>query len=388
MKKNVKHVAICGVPGSDNIGDLVIADCMKYFFETHLNKKVTLCDVSYRDGVATNSVKSGQFERFQKLPSLIRQIMVLVFFTLKYFKFGRSFYNDKLADVDHVIIGGGQLISDVDCNFPFKLWLLMRQCKKRNLSVTIAAVGVGSKWSKLGKWLMTKVLTSVQVDSIYVRDELSVDTLKKFFDLQNVKILPDPALMSSFIFECDKSSIPTIALGVADIIGLNYTSDKQNSEKSNTLEDFSKIIDSVKAVLPSSSIVLFTNGAIEDEIFMHEELIPYLTKSNDHDFVVAPKCQSSMELCETIGKSQAVIAFRLHASIIAASYSIQSVAIGWDNKVTSFYRSQNRENDVYDSLNALNSGVDWKTILATTVTNKLSGDHTLNLYKEAFASTR
>jgi len=351
----MKYV-LAAVPFSDNLGDGVIADNLIGFLRRReKTDEVILCDISYRAKVSTFKSKGSSMGYFLLLPSIIRQIVVVFFFLGKYITVGRGYLDSKLSGCDELLIGGGQLISDVDMNFPLKLYFLIKHAEKHNIKASIVSVGVASRWSWLSKKLMKRVLTSKSILKVSVRDELSKKNLANYFDLVDVELLPDPALMSSLL-SYNKRSLAggehekRLGLGVANLRGLNYSSDIINIQQDNSIECFCSIVEKSNAI--NYVVYLFTNGAIEDEVFLHESIIPALN-TRGLAFRVIPRCNSSSELVKVILGFDMLISYRLHANIIACGFNIPFFAVGWDNKVVSFFKSQHREDCVFKSLKDL-----------------------------------
>ena len=354
----MKYV-IAAVPFSDNLGDGVIADNLESFLKRNNVSDVELCDISYRNEVSTFKNKESTMAYFLKFPQCIRQIIVLLFFSLKYMRVGKKHLSNKLTHCDRLLIGGGQLISDVDLNFPLKLYFLIKMAEKLGVETRVVAVGVANKWNWISKRLMKRVLTSKCIVNISVRDELSKSNLQQHFNITNVDILPDPALMSTLVEEYaldnTKSEDIVVGLGVADIGGLNYSSDIVNAHNDNDIKYISSIVQKNNDL--GIKVVLFTNGATEDERFLHEYVIPTL-KDAGLSYSHIERCKTPAELVEHISKFHFVVAYRLHANIVASSFKIPYFAIGWDNKVISFFKSQNREKHVFKSLKDIDTNYD------------------------------
>lgn len=357
----MKYV-IAAVPYSDNLGDGVIAanlsDCIR---RKNKHNIVSLCDISYRSEVASFKNKDTGMKFFLKLPRAIRQFVVVLFFSSKYFRHGGKYLKEKLVDCDELLIGGGQLISDVDFNFPLKLYFLIRIAEKFDIKTSIVSVGVAARWSCVGRLLMKRVLTSKVIMKISVRDEFSKKNLATRFGIDDAVILPDPALMCSisagggFLNKPSLGEEKILGLGVADINGLNYSSDIINNQDDNSIEYICSIVD--MACLNEYTVYLFTNGAIEDERFLYDEIIPKL-KLKGLGFKVLPRCKNINDLVDFIKNTNRIVAYRLHANIIASSFNIPYFAVGWDNKVLSYFKLQDRESYVFNSLSELSDAFD------------------------------
>tara|TARA_Y100001960_G_scaffold329969_1_gene422735 strand:+ start:12872 stop:14047 length:1176 start_codon:yes stop_codon:yes gene_type:complete len=377
-----KKVVVAAVPYSDNLGDGVISDNITGAILRNYDVDVEVCDISYREKVSVLKSKEDKLSIFMKLPLLVRQLVVVSFFSLKYFRQGRSYYDGKLNSVKCIFIGGGQLICDVDANFPLKLFFLVKEAEKRGIPVSIISVGVANKWSWLGRKLMSRVVCSPMVKLISVRDSLSRKHLLEQFNVVSVELLPDPALLSSILskyddFDAGSSVEPKVGIGVADIEGLNYSSDIVNSGELNCSELFVDII--LAANRQGYSVELFTNGAIEDEHYLNETLIPILD-SHNLNYLVAPKSNTPEQLVRVIKRYSLVAAYRLHANIIAHSLSIPTYAVSWDNKVSSFFDCIGFPDRAYADLKSLSS--DFERILLDSKSGEEAFD--TNKYEQLY----
>ncbi|TMV46746.1 hypothetical protein FGG78_41000, partial [Thioclava sp. BHET1] len=90
-------------------------------------------------------------------------------------------------------------------------------------------------------------------------------------------------------------------------------------------------------------VTLFCNGAVEDRRALEEMVatprIAALTASGA--VLAAPTPATPTELAAIIAPLRAVVAHRLHACIVAWSYRLPVVGLGWDRKVENFFASVN-----------------------------------------------
>lgn len=378
----MKKILICGVPFSDNLGDGVIAECLTRFIHHERLGIVKTCDLSFREEIVYNGSKGSRLSSFQLLPSFLRKLFVVLFFFLKFQLKGKGYYSKYMNDVDVVFVGGGQLISDVDVNFPLKIYFLIREAEKRNLPVHLLSVGVSSKWSFLGRVIMRRVFRSQVFKSASVRDELSRNHLEDVFGLTNTQVIPDPALMSSLYYPSySNEGGLSLALGVADISGLNYSSDKNNKLEDNEFQSIVNMISKANSL--GRNVVLFTNGALEDELFLHEKVLPRL-KSYELDYTFSPRFSCVSDMVEFIASQESIVSFRLHANIVASSFSVPHFAVGWDRKVDSFFDLQGRSEYSFSSLSSI--GSELVNIFDSKFNSNISARSVHNYYCDYFKS--
>ncbi len=311
--------------------------------------------------------------------------MVVIFFYLKNIFKGRKYLKDRFEGADLILVGGGQLISDVDLNFPLKLYFVVKFAEELGIPVRFISVGVSSKWSKIGLYIMKRVLMSPVVSDISVRDYLSLKNLNSFFGEISSVVLPDPALLCPFVypvFHNSHNSRKKIGLGLASVSALNYSADLKNGEEDNTVYNVLELIQIFNSL--GFDVELFTNGAYEDELYLDDIVVPFL-KNTSISFTRAPHMVTAFDLVNYIASLDLVIAYRLHANIIASSFGIPHYAVNWDRKVEAFFSMQGRHGFVFPSMRAL---VDSQEIILSNqlFSNVLSCDSVLQEYLDFFVN--
>ena len=262
---------------------------------------------------------------------------------MKYVGGWRKQWLDQLANADLVVIGGGQLLSDVSLNFPTKLYLLGRLIRGRRTA--ILSVGVSARWSLFGRGLVRKFFRDARPIIYGVRDAGSVSNLQAVFGISSTEIalLADPALITASAYSkqlSDKKSWD-VGLCVSDVHSLNFNHDqgkRVSSPESFFLELHKQLTSAGKSVL------LFTNGASEDARFA-TRLLDYARQVDPHDTstfsLVLPNRPD--EVVSIISSCSAIVAHRMHANIIAFSLGIPSIGIEWDPKLRGFFSMVKRE---------------------------------------------
>ncbi|MFJ4292159.1 polysaccharide pyruvyl transferase family protein [Cupriavidus sp. NPDC089707] len=336
----MKHVVICAVPYSDNLGDAVIAETLGYLIHQTLpDCRVSYLDIAGRTQLGENSLKKGGLMRvFSRLPGWARVPVLTLAILMKYRRLWRARWKQQLADADVVVIGGGQLLCDVDLNFPLKLYLLA-QCLGTNAKVALVSVGVAASWSKAGRYLISRFFRQAAPQFISVRDEGSRRNLVRIAGgtCSDVTIIPDPAILSSALY-ADKGLEKRWDVGicVSDVESLHYNADLATvSEQGRGIDMFVELV--AKLRQSGKRVVLFTNGAEEDNIAAAS--VGNRLGVGGADFIL-PK--SPAELVSIIAGCQSMVGHRMHANIIAFSFGVPSVGIVWDSKVASFFRLSGR----------------------------------------------
>jgi polysaccharide pyruvyl transferase WcaK-like protein len=145
----------------------------------------------------------------------------------------------------------------------------------------------------------------------------------------------DPACSLDKIYPVKRNSL--IRKGV---IGLNCVREQLFVEygvpfhKTQMLKLWSRLFNRV--VQSGYDCKLFCNGSPFDEQFCFD-LLEYMSIPKENwKSVMERRPQSAGELANVIMSFDAIIACRLHASIIAYSYGIPGVALVWNNKQVMF----------------------------------------------------
>ena len=232
-----------------------------------------------------------------------------------------------------LIVGGGQLLSDVDLNFPSKIFFICSVARKYNKPIVFQSCGVANNWSFFGKILLKKSLL-LGVSKITVRDRYSRNVLIRYLGPAcKVDIIYDPALVVGK-FRSRKNnylSKKIIGVGVASPYALSYASVGNFVDKENWNSYFHELINMVRS--HGFDVLLFTNGAPEDEQY----LTGLLNGFNCVGVKRAPRPLSGDDLIDTISGIDLFVGHRLHSSIVSFALGIPSIGLGWDRKVKDFY---------------------------------------------------
>lgn len=336
----MKHVVICAVPYSDNLGDAVIAETLGHLIRQAVpDCRVSFLDIAGRTRLGENSLKKGRLMRlFSRLPGWARVPVLTAAIWLRYRRQWRTRWQQQLADADMVVVGGGQLLCDVDLNFPLKLYLLAR-CLGSNAKVALVSVGVAAGWSRLGRYLVSRFFALAAPQFVSVRDESSRRNIVGLGAGEpcDVAIIPDPAILSSSLYaEPGLEKRWDVGICVSDVESLHYNADLVAvSEQGAGLGMFVELVHKLRQ--GGQRVVLFTNGAEEDNLAA--AAVRSRLNVDGVDFML-PK--SPAELASIIAGCDSMVGHRMHANIIAFSFGVPSVGIVWDTKVASFFKLSGR----------------------------------------------
>lgn len=349
------RIGICGEVYSTNLGDRVIADSLSYLIRTW-NPNASICFIDLTDRPRPPDCPSQERQPLSRAPSLIaigklRHIPGLFGITpkLRWWRQVREVARTACAWVcpfdppsesfDLTIFGGGQLLMDTDLWFPTRLCLQRHRLDRHSRYFAVYACGVGTRWSRLGKYLCRQLLADDRLIARTVRDPSSLDRAVEDLGCarDSVSLTPDPGFWAAEAYNISKHAASNlIGMGVMAPPHAVQGTDPKDAKMLNRsfLKPFWKeLIVSLSSI--GHPVHVFTNGDPDDFKFASEiyDQLPTMTREKVH---LVPRPTHPQELVETISHFRAMVASRLHALIIGHSLGIPSVGLIWDEKIRQF----------------------------------------------------
>lgn len=332
------NILLIGEFYSENLGDGVISENVKYLLESGLeNVNVQIVDLSGREGYKGNSenpnlLKPNNFtyhikEKLKRGDNLLTNIYDRISYK-RISKINHSKLNYITQQIDSdeydlAIFAGGQLIMDY---FLVYIEHIVKILNLKDTPIVFNGIGFGTIHSSINRKKFLEILDYPNVSTVSVRD--SANEINETFLLKNrtkAILTADPALWSSETFRINKMPNSGI-IG----IGVMYRDDPSFMlEQTKMLEKLTKELDEQKLAWE-----IFTNGDHLDYKFANEIYNKLHTDSKK----IAERPERPEEIVEIISNYNSIISFRLHSHIIAASLSIPSIAVYWDDKVISFFK--------------------------------------------------
>ncbi|MDR6680339.1 polysaccharide pyruvyl transferase family protein [Pseudomonas oryzihabitans] len=345
------NILVVGVPFSRNLGDGVIFDNLRYLYKKHSRfSRVIPLDLAGRETFeSSDRPASNRVALFSKLPGFTRKIAVAGFILASFLGRWRGSWKAKVVAADVIVIGGGQLFLDESLNFPLKLYLFSLLLKHNPAANRyIAFVGVAPSLSRIGRFLFRAALDNIRPQSVTLRDP---ESRTRFADLISnrypLAVAADPALFSA---ECygvpsrSRTQVERVGLCIADPRGLDVEGRLGEDFHTGLAEYFARLARALHDA--GYQVVLFTNGALEDEAL----------KDEIHHNLALPGVQclerplTPGTLVGNIATFDLLVAHRLHANIIALALGVPSIGLRWDAKVESFFRMSGRSEAFLDDL--------------------------------------
>ena len=347
-----ERLILCGGSFSDNLGDGIIADCLVWAIGQHLpHTEVVKMDISGR--LESHRVGFGPKGRIQTvmnaLPPTLGRCVVLIAGSLYLKRAIEPTWQRILQDGDTVIIGGGQLFQDEQLNFPLKMWWLMRNLQRSQARHVVYSVGVSCQWSTLGRRLFGAVFRRPALLYCSVRDDGSRQNLLAHFRRiapHDVGLDPDPALLAAATYAAVTQDVPKqfdVGIGIMHPRTLLIDA-RQKHVTAAALS--ARWRASISALLDRGlSVALFSNGAREDDEYVQRLAQEMRAETR---LVVLPQPATPDHLVSYLARMRAIVAHRLHASIVGYALAIPCLGLRWDPKLEEFYAACGRADWVVD----------------------------------------
>lgn len=341
------NIAIFNVCYSSNLGDGILACSLAAQLEeadaTIATNSVDLAGrQAYGDGATQ---RTTALRLLGLLPRWARRFAMWLILGSQVNRKLRPKWRKVVGDADVVVIGGGNLLSDVDLNFPLKIGGLMKEVQRARKPYCVYGVGVSSHWSFFGRSLFRRAFKPTPLYSA-VRDEKSAALWAEYLGTET-RVCCDPAVLASRSFRRAEPSAAGITLG------LNITAPEELSlHADHPALDRKELIGWLTelaqlALDKGYNLLLFTNGSPVDQVFL-SVLAEELAKLTSAVFRVAERPKTPQELVNLITQCDIVAGHRMHSHITAYSFQIPTVGFAWDSKLNSFFSSVARDKYVLD----------------------------------------
>lgn len=339
-------VVLCGVRYSPNLGDGVLADCLAWLLrERHPGLQTRFLDLAGRTdfGQVTVPGRRHVVRLINALPSAVSDALFETLLARKVRRDLRPAWGEVLRGADAAVIGGGQILSDASPNFPVKLSGLVEELGEHRVPAAFCACGASEFRGGRGTEAFRRMLTANAVKYTSLRDDRSRERVARLTGRGTPPMAVDPAVHVADAYATELASVKRdrydLAIGVADPGNLRFSSGVELPPPARIAAAFARVCRDV--VGQGRSVLLFTNGAAEDEQFL-DQLIASQGLDRVKGVVRAKAPVRPGELIASIASARVVIAHRMHASIIAFGLGVPTIGLEWDDKVRSFYELSGR----------------------------------------------
>ena len=337
---------------SPNLGDGLLSECLeRALVERGAHPSTSSIDLAARERYGDAMMGRDTIMRaLEAMPGPLRRMAVRAPLKINAVRKWGPHYARGLEGAEGVVIGGGNLLADLDLNFPTKLSLAVEEADRRNLPTAIYACGMSDGWSRTGLAMARKAFARPSVRAVFLRDEASKrlwDELMAPYVGHGAHIVRDPGLLA-----CDhytRAERPGRDRPIAGLGLMSHTAIRYHSSNVPTLERLeSWYVDLARELIARGFHVrAFTNGSPEDKAFAHSMHDRLRSLGEDADLSF-PTQRDPAGLCQLISGLDVLIAYRMHAVIAAYSFGVPPIALAWDRKLRSFMESVGRADSVRD----------------------------------------
>lgn len=300
---------------SNNIGDILITEMLTQDI-SKLQVDVLKCSYEGNFLITRSSSRNKNKSKLTKFKNKVSSKIKKIRFILD--------FNRKIKGVDILILGGGNMIMDLDSSSDsakhFERYVNI--AKKHNKKVVVLSIGMGPFANESQRSNAMRALS--KCDFVTYRDKKSYELGSS--EEGNHYISADPVyFLPNNLTRNDTMKGNTVGVGVINPYLYGATQDKYINIRNG-------YISLVKALIDRGfDVSLFSTEAEDfrmiDEIY--EELEdPRLSKNYISD---------SNELFELYNKTSIIIAARMHSLIIAFTQSIPIIGLSWQQKVNSMF---------------------------------------------------
>ena len=383
-------IALLNVKFSPNLGDGLLSECLERELAFALpGVEVIAIDLAGRAHYRGHgpSRRGRVIALLEALPRWARRYAVRLALAALVQMRLRRHVHDRLVGVDAVVVGGGNLLTDSDLNFPMKLAGALGEVARARLPVAVHAVGVNRRWSRTGHQLFVRALRGAPLIVASVRDPRSQQAWRDLLEphgLPPAGLAGDPGLLARYHFDPprrDRSFDTETPAARPVVVGLCITSPlavRYHASGPPPTVDFRTWYHAATRALVAAGlrVVLFTNGSPEDRAFLGRHGAEWCAASIGGEpqtsppgeppitpATIAPAFATPADLVNFITGCDVIIAHRMHACILAHSFAIPAIGLKWDVKLDSFFALAGREPFLADC-------ADLDPVTLTALTNR------------------
>ena len=339
-----RNIVLAGLQYDNNLGDQAIYMCAYKMLQSLLIDH-GICDTEIRkvDLTGRYAKNKNKINRpFRYLKKLYRKLGYksgLESLPVKEARYVCSRQASKYIDSDTaaVIFAGGGIVKYKYQQFHIYIDEFTKRADKLGVPVMLNAVGVeGYDADDPECMLLKRALNRDCVKYISTRDDIKLLSDKYCENGQKAELVADPVCSLSFMKPLRKKPHEGRIIGLGTVRSGLFIDNDIDFTREDMLKFWSDIIKEIKK--RGMQCRVFCNGTIDDMHFQ-DDLAKYMGLSDEEKKELMYERPTSVgQLARYINGFDAVITGRLHASIIAYSYSVPSVGLVWNDKQRMFGR--------------------------------------------------
>ena len=358
-----RRIALLNVKYSPNLGDGLLSECLeaelaRTFRSIAPRTEVFSIDLAGRRAypAIAPSQRARMIAVLETLPAGLRkratQLALAALVRLRLRRHVRA----RLTGCDAVVLGGGNLLTDADLNFPMKIACALRQAARLGLPVAVYGVGANRQWSDEGRRLFGRALGQARLTFAAVRDARSQAAWRELLVPQGIRpadLSGDPGLLASCHFPRPPVPFdgPLAGLCITAPMALRYHATGPGAHKAAATPQALDAWygDAVRALVDAGlRVALFTNGSPEDRDYLDAMGPAWIARAKGPVTMTNPFADPA-EMIQFIAGCDLIVAHRMHACIAAHSFAIPTIGLRWDVKLDSFFALAGRGGYIADT---------------------------------------
>ncbi|MFM9937212.1 MAG: polysaccharide pyruvyl transferase family protein [Novosphingobium sp.] len=358
-----RRIALLNVKYSPNLGDGLLSECLeaelaRTFQSIAPETQVFSIDLAGRRAypAIAPSHRASMIAVLEALPSAVRRFASRLALTALVRLRLRRHVRARLAGCDAVVLGGGNLLTDADLNFPIKIAAALQQAARLRLPVAVYGVGANRQWSDEGRRLFGRALGGASLAYAAVRDARSQAAWRDLLVPQGIRpadLSGDPGLLASCHFPRPPIPFdaPLAGLCVTAPMALRYHATGPAAAKASPASEALDAWygDAAHALVEAGfRVAFFTNGSPEDRDYLDAMGPVWILHAKGPVTMTGPFANPS-EMIAFIASCNLVVAHRMHACIAAHSFAIPTIGLRWDVKLDSFFALVGRSAFIADA---------------------------------------
>lgn len=246
----------------------------------------------------------------------------------------------ELNTTDVFLSGGGSLLQDVTSKKSIFYYLfLIKMAMKKSVKTMIFSQGIGPINSPISRFFAKRILN--QVDVLNVRDQKSMDTLRKLGIKREILLTTDTVFgINKPDLEIGRQILKTYGLDLSkDSLGISILDWKDKGYR--TLIEMTRAI---KLFTQKRDVNIIINPLYYyKDMAISEELYKKIKSFHDKVFLIKDYGHIN-DYLSIIGNTKAFLSIRLHGLIFASLMGSYPIGISYDPKCDGFMMELERKN--------------------------------------------
>ena len=329
-----RKIALVGLIADTNFGDRVIADCSEFLYRKATEREnYSFFWVNIAGADRERASKPLLIQRFNALFARVLRVfsrrMEMEWQVSRHYRY----FLKRMPGSCAVVVAGGGLIKFKYQHFHLYLAGLVRAASSLSIPVVLNAMGIeGFDDTDERCRLLIAILNNPIVKVVTTRDDL--ETLDRRYLKDNSVTLrwkiSDPAVWAPETYQLVPGESATV-VGIGLIRSTIFEDNSIHYTPDQLVELYASIIFELER--RSIAYKCFTNGLAKDAAF-GIDVFNRLGRAGDVDEILIPR--EGRELTKIISSFSGIIASRMHACIIAASFCIPCIGLVWNEKLAFF----------------------------------------------------